>query len=119
MTTSQHEYFSEQIIQPLVEELGADVFAELIKVYLTECEQLIAQLNQQINQTKSIDEITRLAHSIKSSSKSYGAIAVAEISWQIEQDAKQNYQNNMQSLLHRLEHCYTHTQQYARKTWLT
>lgn len=118
MTTS-HVYFSEQITQPLISELSLDVFSELIKVYLAESEQHIAQLKQQVEQQGDVEQITRLAHSIKSSSKSYGAEAVAEIAWQMEQDARQKYLDNMPSLIHRLEHTFKLTHNYAQQTWLS
>ncbi len=79
--------FNSNTIQQLKDDVGVDVLAQLMQVFLTESTKLIEQLSAKSVQQ---DEIERLAHSLKSCARSYGADQLADIAADIENLAKSN-----------------------------
>jgi HPt (histidine-containing phosphotransfer) domain-containing protein len=79
----------ESIISELKDQMGADFVVELIDTYNTETAGLIEQLNQAL---AGGDAATfgRLAHSIKSSSASLGALAFSQQARELEMMGKAN-----------------------------
>jgi HPt (histidine-containing phosphotransfer) domain-containing protein len=67
-TTIDRTVFTE-----LIESMGADFIGELIDTYLEETPQLIAKLRQSLAE-QNPEAFRRFAHSIKSSSASFGAL---------------------------------------------
>lgn len=77
--------FNPNTIQQLKDDVGVDVLTQLMQVFLTESTKLVEQLT-----AKSVQqcEIERLAHSLKSCARSYGADQLADIAADIETAAK-------------------------------
>ena len=69
----------------LQQDVGDDLAKQLLQVYITESRQIVADLADATKQS----EIEINAHSLKSSSRSYGALAVGGLAEQIEQKAKE------------------------------
>ncbi|MFY8297398.1 Hpt domain-containing protein [Pseudoalteromonas sp. SS15] len=77
--------FNPNTIQQLKDDVGVDVLAQLMQVFLTESTKLVEQLSA--NSVEQ-NEIERLAHSLKSCARSYGADQLADIAADIETTAK-------------------------------
>jgi HPt (histidine-containing phosphotransfer) domain-containing protein len=71
------------IIQELIDQMGADFVVELIDTYYQETGELIEQLHQALTAGDSIT-VGRLAHSIKSSSASLGAVNFSQQARELE-----------------------------------
>lgn len=67
------EWIDPQVLGELKQEIGADVLNEIIQVYLTELEEHLVQM-QQARQSEDWVGLGKLAHCIKSSSGSLGAL---------------------------------------------
>ena len=79
----------------LQQDVGDDLAKQLLQVYITESRQIVADLA-----VPKQSEIEINAHSLKSSSRSYGALAVGGLAEQIEQKAKTSqYDDELQSLI--------------------
>lgn len=74
--------FDDHVFQKLAESLE-DVFPEIIDVFFQETESAIHNIETKIHQQK-WDEIKDIAHKIKSSSKTFGAMGLAKILEQME-----------------------------------
>lgn len=77
--------FNPNTIQQLKDDVGVDVLSQLMQIFLTESTKLVEQLSAQcVPKT----DIERLAHSLKSCARSYGADELADIAADIETQAK-------------------------------
>lgn len=74
------------IYQELKETLK-DIFPELISTFARESEAIILKMEQACKD-KDVDKIAALAHSLRSSSASIGAMKLSFIAWQIEKKIK-------------------------------
>jgi len=79
--------FNPNTIQQLKNDVGVDVLTQLMQVFMAESTKLVQQLSSNIDRT---DELERLAHSLKSCARSYGADQLANIAADIEILAKNN-----------------------------
>lgn len=65
------------------------MFTEIIDTYLTESPPLVAAMRSAVSQNN-IEELTRAAHSLKSSSEYLGAMGLVELCKQMEQLGRSN-----------------------------
>ena len=72
----------------LVEAMGADFIGELIDTYCEETPQLVAEIQRALAEGDA-DTLRRTAHSIKSSSASFGAIAFSALAREVEMLGKE------------------------------
>lgn len=98
----------------LQQDVGDDLAKQLLQVYITESRQIVADLADLTDATKQ-SEIEINAHSLKSSSRSYGALAVGGLAEQIEQKAKASqYDDELQSLIALLQDQFAQTLTHAQ-----
>jgi HPt (histidine-containing phosphotransfer) domain-containing protein len=69
--------------EKLKDDVGADFVGELIEAYCSETLPLIAQLQSALG-VNDADAFRRAAHSIKSTSKTFGALSLGEIAQELE-----------------------------------
>jgi HPt (histidine-containing phosphotransfer) domain-containing protein len=77
------------IYEKLKSDVGADFIGELIETYLADTSRLIPQLTQAL-EDRNVEAFRRVAHSIKSTSNSFGAIQVGELAKELEMMAQEN-----------------------------
>ncbi len=95
----------------LQQDVGDDLAKQLLQVYITESRQIVADLADATKQS----EIEINAHSLKSSSRSYGALTVGGLAEQIEQKAKTSqYDDELQSLIALLQDQFAQTLTHAQ-----
>ncbi|KMT66494.1 Hpt domain-containing protein [Catenovulum maritimum] len=85
--TSNEKYLDDTICQKLIYDVGNDLFLQLLKVYIEESQQICQKLISAIVK-QDLKACELHAHSLKSSSKTYGAEQLAIVSEQAEQAAK-------------------------------
>lgn len=90
------------ILQRLENEVGADVLQQLLIIFIEETTDLFAKLAPLLTVDTSV-EATRIAHSIKSGAKSYGADRLAEIAAHIEGLLRDNKCEEVKSCMTDLE----------------
>jgi HPt (histidine-containing phosphotransfer) domain-containing protein len=83
------EYIDLKTFNELKDLMGADFLVELIDTYTLETEKLIGQLKEALS-VKDVAAFGRLAHSIKSSSASLGALAFSQQARELEMMGKGN-----------------------------
>lgn len=76
------ELLDQNKIELLKQELGSDVFVELVNIYASELRGLLIELEDRVR--KKSNESVNFAHSIKGISSNMGAIVAKEIAGQIE-----------------------------------
>jgi two-component system phosphorelay protein LuxU len=99
--------FNPNTIQQLKDDVGVEVLSKLMQVFLSESTKLVEQLTMN---NVSISELERLAHSLKSCARSYGADQLADIAADIVSKAKNEPDlSNLQPILELLQevHCQT------------
>jgi HPt (histidine-containing phosphotransfer) domain-containing protein len=82
-------------------QVGAGFVTELIDAYNTETDELIEKLNQALS-VEDADAFGRLAHSIKSSSASLGALVFSQQARELEMMGRANDLSSAGPKLHRL-----------------
>lgn len=87
-----------------------DVFDSIITTFITETEMKITEIKEHI-QKKHLEDSRLLAHSLKSSSATIGAMSLSVIAAQIEKDIIQNRSDNLLTLSSELESSYLITKQ--------
>lgn len=89
--------FNKNTLQQLKNDVGEDVLSQLMQVFSAESTKLVQQLNEANND---VHQIQKLAHSLKSCARSYGADQVADIAAEIESLAKlNNIDSNLEKLV--------------------
>lgn len=88
--------------QELKNQMGADFMVELIDTYISETGDLIAQLQHALA-AGDASAFGRLAHSIKSSSASLGALAFSKLARELEMMGKASDLSGAGARLERLE----------------
>lgn len=78
----------EATFQSLVEAMGADFISELIDAYCEETPQLVTTVQRALAEGNA-DELRRAAHSIKSSSASFGALSYSALAREVEMMGKE------------------------------
>ncbi len=71
------------IFEKLKNDAGADFVGELVTIYCDETPQLIARLQQALAGYEA-EAFRQAAHSIKSTSKTFGALALSELARELE-----------------------------------
>ncbi len=95
----------------LKQDVGDDLAKQLLQVYITESSQIVSSLADPNKQT----DIEINAHSLKSSSMSYGALAVGKLAEQIEMKAKAaQFDDQLVSLISTLQDQFTQTSTHAQ-----
>lgn len=79
---------NEDTISALEKDIGGEVVTMLLGVFINETQSLFEQLPNSLD-TKNALEVTRLLHSIKSGSKTYGADRLAHLTALLENAARQ------------------------------
>jgi HPt (histidine-containing phosphotransfer) domain-containing protein len=74
------------VLDDLVEHIGAEAVREIIAIFLGECHELAAAMSASVNPV----EACRAAHSLKSSAGQLGAAALAEAALAVEIAADRN-----------------------------
>jgi HPt (histidine-containing phosphotransfer) domain-containing protein len=69
--------------EALKEAMGADFISELVQAYFEETPQLISKLQQALS-NQDCEEFRRAAHSIKSTSNSFGALELGALAKELE-----------------------------------
>ncbi len=92
-----------------LKDMGADIFVELIQLYLEEAPNQIAEIKQQFasGNAKAMGEA---AHSLKGSSLNLGANHLADICKQIELKGKRGDLSALEGLLDQLDQQYQEVQ---------
>jgi len=98
----------------LVAAMGADYIGELVAAYLEETPRLITGLRQDLEQGD-VAAFRRTAHSIKSSSASFGANHLAEAARELEQLAQEDYKDGVGKRIDHLEQLYYQVQEQLRE----
>tara|TARA_B100000700_G_scaffold44789_1_gene46553 strand:+ start:1339 stop:1671 length:333 start_codon:yes stop_codon:yes gene_type:complete len=84
----------------LQQDVGEDLAKQLLQVYLTESTQIVNDIADTTKQAT----ISLNAHSLKSSSRSYGALSVGSIAEQIEHKAKaEQFDHELHNLIETLQ----------------
>jgi HPt (histidine-containing phosphotransfer) domain-containing protein len=94
--------------------MGADYIGELVAAYLEETPRLITGLRQDLEQGD-VAAFRRTAHSIKSSSASFGANHLAEAARELEQLAQEDYKDGVGKRIDHLEQLYYQVQEQLRE----
>ena len=79
--------FNEATIEQLIDDVGIEVLSQLMSVFSAESTKLVQQLTAA---ESDFSDYARLAHSLKSCAKSYGADKLADVAAEIEFKAKNN-----------------------------
>lgn len=82
--------FEVSVVNQLKQDAGAELLPRLFEVFSKETESLAQQVSEA---TELTTETVRLCHSLKSSSKTYGAFELAKIAEQLETLAKTQQQD--------------------------
>lgn len=83
---TEQPLFSIEVILQMQSELGVKIsfVDELIKIYLNDSQPLIAKLEASI-ESQQLKDLTKAAHSLKSSSAALGALRLAQMCREVEQ----------------------------------
>jgi HPt (histidine-containing phosphotransfer) domain-containing protein len=93
---------SQDIMDTLRDEIGEETFYEALVAFI---EEINDSLNQ-IQQTHAMAQLVTHAHSLKSSARMFGAMALAETAFELEKAARAQNTEHCQSILPRLvSHC--------------
>jgi HPt (histidine-containing phosphotransfer) domain-containing protein len=97
----EHAIIDMPTFTQLKEQMGADFIVELIDTYNVETQGLIDQLGQALHSGEAAS-FGRYAHSIKSSSASFGALAFSQLARELEMMGKTNDLTGASQKLERL-----------------
>jgi len=97
----EHAIIDMPTFTQLKEQMGADFIVELIDTYNVETQGLIDQLGQALHAGEAAS-FGRCAHSIKSSSASFGALAFSQLARELELMGKANDLTGASQILERL-----------------
>ncbi len=98
------------IFEKLTNDVGADLIGELIVTYCEETPQLIAKLRHAL-EANDVDAFRRAAHSIKSTSITFGALSMSETARELEILGRAGDLANAQEKVDRLVDEYDRVQQ--------
>ena len=87
----------EERIEELKESV-AGAFEQMVEAYVEDLPALATSLEDAIND-KDSSQVQHYAHSIKGSSKNFGAVALADVAKEIEEAAKENHLNDLHTQL--------------------
>ena len=91
--------------EALKEAMGADFINELVQTYFDETPGLLAKLNESLTR-QDAEEFRRTAHSIKSTSNSFGALALGTLARELEMMGKEQHLEGAPAKVKKLETDY-------------
>lgn len=89
---------SQDIMNTLRDDIGEETFNEALDAFLEEMSDSI----DAIQRITDMSQLVTHAHSLKSSARMFGAMALAETAFELEQSARQNNAQDSQQILPRL-----------------
>ncbi len=97
-----------RLLEQLRELIGGDSneFHELIGTYLTEAREMVAHMHS-ATESKDLDSLRRLAHSLKSSSQDFGASELSELSATLESHCRQQWPANASEQVELIKHSFS------------
>jgi HPt (histidine-containing phosphotransfer) domain-containing protein len=98
----------------LVEMVGDDFIGELLDTYLEDTPMLIGEMRQSLSQGNA-PAFQRAAHSLKSSSASFGAVALADLARELEYLGRAGQLDGAAPKLEQLEAAYVRVEQALRQ----
>ncbi len=98
--------FNKDTLKQLKSDVGSEALIQLFGIFEKESARLVQSL---CNSSELMDESERLAHSLKSCAKSYGADELSDIAAQLELAAKENNETDFASNLPNLSTVYVQT----------
>jgi CheY-like chemotaxis protein/HPt (histidine-containing phosphotransfer) domain-containing protein len=110
----RHPAIDALTFESLAASMGEDYIGELVAAYLEETPRLIAGLRQSLEKGDAV-AFQRTAHSIKSSSASFGASSLSEAARQLELSAQNHFQAIVGEDLDRLEQLYFRVEDQLRE----
>ena len=93
---------NEDTINALEKDVGGEVVTMLLGVFINETQALYEQIPDSLNAQNAL-EVTRLLHSIKSGSKTYGADRLAQFSALLENAARQEQLSDVETSMENLQ----------------
>ena len=87
-----------QTLNSLKQEMGDEVLVELVQLYVDESKEILMEI-QKAADARQADALRSAAHSLKGASLNMSALALAKTCETIEQSARENNLNDMQSLV--------------------
>jgi HPt (histidine-containing phosphotransfer) domain-containing protein len=85
-------------LNSLKQEMGDEVLVELVQLYVDESKEILMEI-QKTADARQADALRSAAHSLKGASLNMSALALAKTCETIEQNARENNLNDMQSLV--------------------
>ncbi|MET1255058.1 Hpt domain-containing protein [Aliikangiella maris] len=110
------QYLDQNIIAEL-KEIMADDLPMLFEAYLEDSSRNLNSLAQAID-TQDADQVRRIAHSIKGSSRNVGATDLALQCEQLENAAKDKILDNSQQALQNINQIFQQTSEEIKQTYL-
>lgn len=103
------------VIDRLVNEVGEAIFAELVAVFIEQTDTLFGFFEASLETTDTCEAI-RLAHSIKSGARSYGAVRLADFAAAMEANLRDNNREFAKDNLTSFHHLLNSTiKEYSRQ----
>ena len=92
-TATQSKILDKKVLEQLKKDTSAEILPELINIYVVEAEKQV-ELMQQYHAADDVEALGREAHSLKSSSASFGVLSLSETARALELAAREsNHQN--------------------------
>lgn len=96
--TTPFPILSKDIMDSLFEEIGEETFYEALDAFIDE----ITEFSEQIQDQQSMANLKVQAHSLKSSARMFGTMALAETAFELEKASKNQDQNLVNQLIPKL-----------------
>lgn len=92
------------IVLKLINDIGADATARALKVFLVEIDSNVRDIRTSLDESE-FDSIAKLAHTLKSTSATFGAVSLNDIALEVEVAAKSRDPAALLRLVDALELC--------------
>jgi len=111
---SQEPIIDQKIIDDLIDLMGVDFIRELVDAFCEETPQLMTELRRALDGSDA-NTFRRLAHSIKSSSASLGALHFSSLARELESSGKQEQLTGLEPALDHLQVVYQQVEHALRQ----
>lgn len=95
-------------LEDLINDIGADATARVLEVFLAEMGSQVKDIRTNLN-AEHLDSIVKLAHTLKSTSATFGAITLNGFAFQVEMAARNRNTDSLGDLVAALERCAQET----------
>ena len=108
--------FQQATFVALISELGKEDTAEVLKIFLADTSSKMSAIASDL---RARSTIKREAHSIKSSSATFGFVELSRFARQLESSAEAMSLTELQESVGKLRHAFERTERFARANLLT